>query len=117
MTDLITGCIMNMVTHRRYRLYLVLLGSFSVLSRLTKYIRNSGVFIEVRYKHTVGVGITFILRAITITSTTKSIARDEAFTSDMLNREGWEATMATARIIRGRIFHRTIHLKYDIIRK
>ena len=117
MTELITGCIMNMVTHRRYRLYLVLLGSFSVLSTLTTYIRTNDVFIEAPYKHTIGVGIIFNLTAITITSTTKSIARDEAFTSGMLNREGWEATMATARIIRGRIFHRTIRLKYDIIRK
>jgi len=83
---------MNIVTHRCYRSYLVLSGSFSVLSRLTKYIRTSDVFIEALYKHTVGVGITFNLTTITITSTTKSIDRDEAFTSGMVNREGWEAT-------------------------
>ena len=71
MTDLITGCIMNMVTHRRYRFYLVLLGSFSVLSRLTKYIQTNDVFIEAPYKHNVGVGIIFNLTAITITSTTQ----------------------------------------------
>ena len=70
----------------------MLLRSFSVLSRLTKYIRTNDVFIEAPYKHTVGVGITFNLTTITITSTTKSIDRDEAFTSGMLNREGWEAT-------------------------
>ena len=92
MTDLIAGCIVNTVIRRRYRLYLVLLGSFSVLSRFTKYIRTTGVFLEAPYKHTVGVGIIFNLTAITITSTTKSIARDEAFTGGMLNREGWEAT-------------------------
>ena len=88
MTDLIAGCIMNMVTHRRYRFYLVLLGSFSVLSTLTKYIRTNDVFKEAPYKHTVGVVVIFNLTAITITSTTKSIARDEAFTSGMVNREG-----------------------------
>ena len=63
----------------------MLLGSFSVLSRLTKYIRTNDVFIEAPYKHNVGVGIIFNLTAITITSTTKSIARDEVFTSGMLN--------------------------------
>ena len=84
MTDLITGCIMNMAIHRRYRLFLVLLGSLSDFSILTKYIRTNYVFIEAPYRHTVGVGIIFNLTTITITSTTKSIARDEAFTSVML---------------------------------
>ena len=56
-TELIAGCIMNMVIQKRYRLYSVLLGPFSVLSTLTKYIRTNDVFIEAPYKHTVGVGI------------------------------------------------------------
>ena len=70
----------------------MLLGSFSVLSRFTKCKRTNDISVEAPYKHTVGVGITFNLTAITITSTTKSIDRDEAFTSGMLKREGWEAT-------------------------
>ena len=66
-----------MVTNRRYSLFV-----FSVFGVIFchfyayKYIRTNDVFIEAPYKHTVGVGITFNLTAITFTSTTKSIHRD-----------------------------------------